>query len=618
MPLGNNRIKHTIPLILLNLILFSSFAPVITSGWEGEGSGEVVIETMTGTIIVSTNLETADFTIAGPKQLAGKGSFSIFSNVPAGVYTINYKEIAGYETPQLETKTLFANGKIELVGKYSQLSISTPSLREVIKQYAQEEKTKTVTVDGEQYFIVTLKRYISPLTWKPSDYTFLDHAPDVRKVYTSTDFIPILDEQLAKKIGIIDRANNLLKHGGSPGSISNQLKAIDDVLKADKNLADAEYSAVWAKSDIFTILDLCFYVEIGQPLAISRVISGIIVSQLEHYIDPERFILEGGRALLNASKLHYEEAKRIAKENTEGIYDYDTAKNYLNSLYNAYFKMVYGVDIVLPRGRITKNTAWEIAGWIPDYINHLGAKITSHLFIWGKIGVQLTKVGEIAKLATENMDKLSEFIKNVKEIPNMVAQLLEDESFPVDYTQALANQSIAMLARWGIIGVDEININLACPAELRVYDSNGNVTGTVEGEIKMEIPNSFYYNNTVTIFFPSDLYKHEITGIANGSYRLMIEYVGNKTTSFVVSDVPISVNSTHQYTIEGTPFNQTITKVTLKIDSNGDKIFERSIDLFDAKEISTVDIKPEFFKFFFFLLLVILSILSSVYLARRR
>jgi len=56
-----------------------------------------------------------------------------------------------------------------------------------------------------------------------------------------------------------------------------------------------------------------------------------------------------------------------------------------------------------------------------------------------------------------------------------------------------------MLSRWGIIGVDEINANLACTSELRVYDSVGNVSGTVKGEIRMEIQNPFYYNNTVLL-----------------------------------------------------------------------------------------------------------------------
>ncbi len=450
-------------------------------------------------------------------------------------------------------------------------------LSEIIQQEMQEKVT--VTVDGKEYYIVTIGRYISPSTWEPSDYTFLAHAPDVRKVYTNTDFIPILDRQLAKKIGIIDRANNLLKHVGSPGSILIQLGVIDDIFEADKDLADAEYAAVWEKTAIFMIVDLCFFVEIEQPISISHEIFYIIKEQLQHYFDPEQFILEGGRALLEAAKLHYREAKRIAEESTEGIYDYDTAENYLNSFYSARFKMEYGVDIVLPRERISKSAFWEIVGWIPDYINHLGAKITSHISLWGKIGVISVKVGEIAKLPIENMDRLSEFIENAEEIENMVAQLLEDESFPVDYTQALAYQDITMLARWGIkidrVPWKEIGVYLACPAELRVYDSSGNVTGTVEGEIRMEIPNSFYYNNTVTVFLPNDTYTIEVMGTGTGTYRLEALYVEDKSiTSFVAIDLPTSSNVTHQYTVDWDALSQGDDGVTVEIDVDGDGVFE--------------------------------------------
>jgi len=451
-------------------------------------------------------------------------------------------------------------------------------LSRTIQQEMQEKVT--VSVDGKEYYIVTIKRYIDPLSWEPSDCTHLADAPDARKVYTDTDFIPIVDKELAGRIGkieIIDRANNLLKHIGSPGSISNQLGVINDVLWADKELADAEYSAVWARTAIFMTLDLCFYVEIEHPLEFAGVISDTIVDQLKYYVDPERFMLEGGRALLEAAKQHYEEAKRIAEENTEGFHDYDTARDYLNSFYNAQFKNAYGVDIVLSRERISKNTFWEITGWIPDYINHLGAKLVSLMGLWGKISTTSMKVLEVAKLIQENMVRLREFIENVGEMQGMVAQLLEDESFPVDYSQALAYQSISMLAQWGIIGVDEIDVNIACPAELSIYDSNRNATGIVRGEIMMEIPTAFYYNNTVTIFLPNDTYTIEVIGIGTGTYRLEALYVEDKgITSFVAIDLPTSSNVTHQYTIDWDALSLGEEGVTVQIDSDGEGVPEHT------------------------------------------
>ena len=50
------------------------------------------------------------------------------------------------------------------------------------------------------------------------------------------------------------------------------------------------------------------------------------------------------------------------------------------------------------------------------------------------------------------------------------------------------------------------------PVELRLYDWQGRVTGVVNGEVMNEIPNSSYYENTVTIFSPIDSYRYDIVG----------------------------------------------------------------------------------------------------------
>jgi hypothetical protein len=49
-----------------------------------------------------------------------------------------------------------------------------------------------------------------------------------------------------------------------------------------------------------------------------------------------------------------------------------------------------------------------------------------------------------------------------------------------------------------------IESHLCSPGELRVYDSEENVTGLVNSEIKEEIPNSAYFDDTVIIFSPDE------------------------------------------------------------------------------------------------------------------
>jgi hypothetical protein len=67
------------------------------------------------------------------------------------------------------------------------------------------------------------------------------------------------------------------------------------------------------------------------------------------------------------------------------------------------------------------------------------------------------------------------------------------------------------------------SVGLHSPGELRVYDSTENVTGLVNGEIREEIPNSIYDNETKTVivFFPSQNY-YEVAGTETWTYELHI------------------------------------------------------------------------------------------------
>jgi parallel beta-helix repeat protein len=120
------------------------------------------------------------------------------------------------------------------------------------------------------------------------------------------------------------------------------------------------------------------------------------------------------------------------------------------------------------------------------------------------------------------------------------------------------------------------SIRLYSPGELRVYDSTGNITGSVNGEIREEIPNSIYDNETKTviIFFPSQNY-YEVAGTETGTYGIDIASVedGNATI-FTAIYIPTSVNAIHRYTIDWIILSQGGDGVTVDVDSDGDGIFE--------------------------------------------
>ncbi len=124
-------------------------------------------------------------------------------------------------------------------------------------------------------------------------------------------------------------------------------------------------------------------------------------------------------------------------------------------------------------------------------------------------------------------------------------------------------------------GRDALVIAAESPVEIRVYDSKGRVTGIVNGEIKEDIPNSGYYENTVIILSPLDSYSYEVTGTGEGSYGLTVTSIAEQEiSSYSLADTPISTKAIHQYTINWDVLAEGEKGVTMKIDSDGDGTFE--------------------------------------------
>jgi parallel beta-helix repeat protein len=113
------------------------------------------------------------------------------------------------------------------------------------------------------------------------------------------------------------------------------------------------------------------------------------------------------------------------------------------------------------------------------------------------------------------------------------------------------------------------------PAELRVHDSQGHVTGLVNGEKKEEIPGSTYVNDTVIILYPNETYSHQVVGLENGNYSLLTIYVKNGIiTTFKATSIPISTGAIHQYSIDWVSLREGKKGADVCVDINGDNAFE--------------------------------------------
>ena len=125
------------------------------------------------------------------------------------------------------------------------------------------------------------------------------------------------------------------------------------------------------------------------------------------------------------------------------------------------------------------------------------------------------------------------------------------------------------------------------PCELRVYDSQGRITGLVNGIIKEEIENSTYNEEEkiVTIFSPTDSYNFELMGTDVGQYGLKISSIKEKTINYTAIDIPTFPNATHRYIINWTALFFGEKGVTVQIDNNSDGIIEQNFTTDDTFQI---------------------------------
>ncbi len=123
--------------------------------------------------------------------------------------------------------------------------------------------------------------------------------------------------------------------------------------------------------------------------------------------------------------------------------------------------------------------------------------------------------------------------------------------------------------------INFVQAQLKSPCEIRVYDSLGQVSGLINSQVKSETSRSVYDNETVIIFFPMDTYRYEVVGLQAGTYGLEVISAQNaRITSFNASQIPISPNAVHQYTIDWNSLSQDEKGVTVLIDFDNDGVRE--------------------------------------------
>jgi len=118
------------------------------------------------------------------------------------------------------------------------------------------------------------------------------------------------------------------------------------------------------------------------------------------------------------------------------------------------------------------------------------------------------------------------------------------------------------------------------PAEVRVYDSEGQVAGVVNGDVKEDIPFSSYDRKlrTVVVAFSYGSYRYQVVGTGAGTYGLEAVYAeGGTEIAFNAGNIPILEGSVHEYVVEWDVLARGEDGVALQVDNDGDGTFEKTI-----------------------------------------
>ena len=188
------------------------------------------------------------------------------------------------------------------------------------------EETK-IEVDGRSYRILKLKNSIDPKTLE------VISDSDSIKIYVYGDVNkPVADSEIAKKIGVIDRAHRFVKNSASPSIISEQIKSIDDRWNNHRWIDWLGFVLdLLSESASITINS---YIHQGTNIP-NDVLESATRMFLDHYTEPGWVLEQIAKGDISNAKKEFNEAKTIA---SNGIYDFSAAssffKHYFNGLAN--------------------------------------------------------------------------------------------------------------------------------------------------------------------------------------------------------------------------------------------------------------------------------------------
>ena len=150
-----------------------------------------------------------------------------------------------------------------------------------------------------------------------------------------------------------------------------------------------------------------------------------------------------------------------------------------------------------------------------------------------------------------------------------------------DYLKYVAektgNYDVTSSAKMLLAHNSKESFDICSPAYLQIFDSNNNMTGyngsVVVDDIATAIYDDVYYKSS-DILVADDIYRYRVIGTASDTYEV---YSQKGETLFSAVDIPTSPNTIHEYTFDWNKLANGENGATIKIDQDGDGMFERTV-----------------------------------------
>ncbi len=123
-----------------------------------------------------------------------------------------------------------------------------------------------------------------------------------------------------------------------------------------------------------------------------------------------------------------------------------------------------------------------------------------------------------------------------------------------------------------------VHVELKSVASVQVWDGVGRVTGLVEGVERNEIPGSDYLDGIVIVFGTDPSYRYVVVGASEGAYGVVLSRAyEDRLVQVEGRGISTKAGAVHEYTVDWESLARGEKGVTVKIDQDGDGVFEKTI-----------------------------------------